>query len=195
MQTRCALDHWDTIWSEFNDKITPAEQFLRRYCYQERATMQLRLISVLLVVLTRLVILNAQDLDATATVIAGATETAIVAATHAIELETEDPYALTATALVLAATQTAAVSTALPIKVEAQSETNDLTPTELVPNATLNAVEGTPPPFGTGPSSEDANIFALSATFFIFAALILALVGLGALFIYWGRRGGTGKQG
>src|SRR5215207_7219050 len=149
--------------------------------------MRLRLILILLLLLSSLMLLNAQNLDATATaIIVGATQTAHQASTHAIELQTEDPFSLTATALVRAATQTAEVSTgrtAVPITVEAQVEgSSELTATVLVQGATQNALQVTPPPFGTGTGNdEDGNLFALSGTFLIFGGLIVALLVLGAI--------------
>ena len=149
--------------------------------------------------LASFMMLNAQDFDATGTaLVVGATQTAIVEASHAVELATDDPFALTATALVRAATQTAEVSTgrtAVPITAEAQSDGSfELTATTLVQEATQNALEGTPPSLGTGPTPEDANVFALSATFFIFAGLLVALVVLGAIVVIVGRRN-IGKRG
>lgn len=161
--------------------------------------MRLRLIFVLSILLCGLIISNAQDLDATATaIIVGATQTAIRESTHTVELETEDPFSLTATALVRAATLTAEVSTgrtAVPITAEAQVEgSSELTATALVQEATQTALASTPPPFGTGTEDDDSNVFALSATFFIFGGLLLALGVLGAVIVMMGRRN-TGKRG
>jgi hypothetical protein len=162
--------------------------------------MRLRLILVLFLLLTSLMLLNAQNLDATATaIIAGATQTAIQELTHTIELETEDPFALTATALVREATQTAEVSTgrtAAPITAEALIEGDfELTATVLVQEATQTAIAATPPSFGTGIDDEDNNnLFALSGTLFIVGGLIVALLVLGAVVVTVGRRN-TGKRG
>jgi hypothetical protein len=162
--------------------------------------MRMRWITVLVLLFASLMLVNAQDLDATATaIIEGATQTAIWESTHTIELQTEDPFALTATALVRAATQTAEVftgETAVPITVEAQVEGSyEMTATALIMQATQNVLEGTPSPFGTGEGSEEDNdMFALSATFFIFGGLLLALGVLGAVIVMAGR-GNTGKRG
>jgi cytoskeletal protein RodZ len=155
--------------------------------------MRLRLLGMLIFVLGSIINLNAQDVRATETArAADATQTA-VAATHAIELATDDPYALTATALIRAATQTAAVSTgrtALPVTAEAQVEGSfELTATALIQAATQQA-SASPTPVTPGA----ANGFALSATFFIFAGLLLALLLLGAVVVRFGRRN-TGSRG
>jgi hypothetical protein len=71
---------------------------------------------------------------------------------------------------------------------------SELTATALVQEATQTAQGGTPPPFGTGTSDDDTNTFALSATFFIFAGLLLALGILGAVIVMVGRRN-MGKRG
>ena len=157
--------------------------------------MRYGLILIFLVLMGSMLILNAQDFDATATaIVIGATQTAVVEANQPQSQATDDPFQLTATALVRAATLTAEAftgDTAVPITVQAQAESAaELTATALVEAATAQ-VGG----FGTGEepvSEEEANTSAMGGTVLIFMALLIGLVLFGAALVYAGRRGRRG---
>jgi hypothetical protein len=149
-------------------------------------------ILILMGVMGSVMMLHAQDFDATATaIVAGATQTALAESNQPDGEATQDPFVLTATALVRAATQTAEAftgETAVPITANAQSDDSfALTATALVEAATLQATS-------TEATVGDDNANALSATFFIFGGLLVALLVLGVIVVTVGRRG-TGKRG
>lgn len=148
-------------------------------------------ILILVGLMGSVMMLHAQDFDATATaIVEGATQTAIAESNQPDVQATHDPFALTATALVRAATETAEAftgETAVPITANAQSDDSfALTATALIEAATQQASNAEE-------TVEDANGFALSATLLIFGGLLVALGVLGVIVVTVGRRG-TGKR-
>jgi hypothetical protein len=165
---------------------------------REKVMMRYGVITIFLVLLGSVMILSAQDFDATATaIVQGATQTAIAEANRPQAQVTQDPFQLTATELVRAATQTAEAftgQTAVPITANAQGQSDfELTATALVEAATAQASGN----FGTGdepPTEEETNSSAMGGTVFIFIGLLVGLVALGVIVVTVGRRT-TGKNG
>jgi hypothetical protein len=158
--------------------------------------MRKQIVLVMIAFWGSLLVLKAQDFNATGTAISrGATETARAEANQPQAEPTEDPFVLTATALVRAATQTAEVSTgrtAAPITAQAESEDFELTATALVVEATQlaggNATQ-------SQPDADDSNAQAMSGAVVMFGGLIVVLVLLGAGFVVMSRRSESGKRG